>query len=120
MQRQIPVLTQDAEDHDVVLVADESDVFGEYALSTWDPRPVVGTAGLVLTAWHRPASRGGTQMQNRFEQGQGRADDRARLRRLAARSIGEAVTRTSSNDPKALREYLRSPEFEIGAFKGEG
>ena len=39
---------------------------------------------------------------------------------LAVRSIGEAVTRTSSNDPKALRDYLRGPEFAIGAFKGEG
>ena len=35
--RQIPILTQDAEDHDVVVVADESDVFGEYLpYRAWD------------------------------------------------------------------------------------
>jgi ABC transporter substrate binding protein (PQQ-dependent alcohol dehydrogenase system) len=122
-QRQIPMLTQEAEDHDVVVVADESDVFGEYVpYRTWEPRPVVGTAGLIPTAWHRAHEQwGGTQMQNRFEQGQGRAmTERDYTAWLAVRSLGEAVTRTNDNDPQALREYLRSEEFSIGAFKGEG
>jgi ABC transporter substrate binding protein (PQQ-dependent alcohol dehydrogenase system) len=35
------------------------------------------------------------------------------------RSLGEAVTRTNGKDPKVLRDYLRSTEFQIGAFKGE-
>jgi ABC transporter substrate binding protein (PQQ-dependent alcohol dehydrogenase system) len=39
---------------------------------------------------------------------------------LAVRSLGEAVTRAASNDPQALREYLRGDQFEIAAFKGEG
>ena len=26
----------------------------------------------------------------------------------------------SSNDPQVLRDYMRSDQFEIGAFKGEG
>ena len=123
IQRQIPILTQEAEDHDVVVVADESDVFGEYVpFRTWEPRPVVGTAGLVPTAWHRAHEQwGGTQMQNRFEQGQGRAmTERDYAAWLAVRSLGEAVTRTSANDPETLRDHLRSPEFQIAAFKGEG
>ena len=46
IQSQIPVLTQDAPEHDVVVVADESDVFGEYLpYRTWDPRPVAGHPG---------------------------------------------------------------------------
>jgi ABC transporter substrate binding protein (PQQ-dependent alcohol dehydrogenase system) len=123
IQRQMPVFTQGAPDHDVVVVADESDVFGEYVpYRTWEPRPVVGTVGLVPTAWHRAHEQwGGTQMQNRFEQGQGRAmTERDYAAWLAVRSLGEAVTRTGSNDPATLRAYLRSPQFEIGAFKGEG
>jgi ABC transporter substrate binding protein (PQQ-dependent alcohol dehydrogenase system) len=123
IQRQIPILTQDANDHDVIMVADESDVFGEYlAYRTWDPRPVVGTAGLIPTAWHRSHEQwGGTQMQNRFEQGQGRAmTERDYAAWLAVRSIGEAVTRTNGNDPQTLREYLRSAQFQVAAFKGEG
>ena len=47
IQRQMPVFTQDLPDHDVVLVADESEVFGTYVpFRTWIPRPVAGTAGL--------------------------------------------------------------------------
>ena len=38
---------------------------------------------------------------------------------LAVRALGEAVTRTSSNEPAVLRDYLRSDQFQIGAFKGE-
>ena len=46
VQQQMPVLTQDVPDYDVLVVADESDVFGEYLpYRTWDPRPVAGTQG---------------------------------------------------------------------------
>src|SRR3546814_2939226 len=52
----MPVFTQDFPDYDVLLVADESEVFGTYLpYRTWIPRPVAGTAGLVPSAWH-PAS----------------------------------------------------------------
>ena len=65
----MPMLTQGAPDHDVVMVADESDVFGDYLLfRTAEPRPVAGTHGLVAVAWHRSFEEyAGTQMQNRFE-----------------------------------------------------
>ncbi|TIM13718.1 MAG: branched-chain amino acid ABC transporter substrate-binding protein, partial [Mesorhizobium sp.] len=58
----------------VLLVADESEVFGTYVpFRTWIPRPVAGTAGLTPSAWH-PASEqwGGTQIQNRFAKANGR------------------------------------------------
>ena len=73
-QKQMAVFTQEADDHDVVVVADESDVFGEYLpYRVWDPRPVVGTQGLVPTAWHRSHEQwGGTQMQRRFRKFAGR------------------------------------------------
>jgi len=60
-------------------------------------------------------------MQGRFEDRAGRwmtETDYAAW--LAVRSIGEAVTRTNSVDSATLRDYLRSDDFEIGAFKGEG
>jgi ABC transporter substrate binding protein (PQQ-dependent alcohol dehydrogenase system) len=123
VQRQMPVFTQNAPEHDVVLVADESDVFGEYLpYQTWDPRPVVGTQGLVPTAWHRAHEQwAGTQMQSRFEKHAGRwMRERDYTAWLGVRSLGEAVTRTNSNDPAVLRDYLRGEEFELGAFKGEG
>lgn len=122
VQRQIPTFMQRAEDHDVVIVADESQVFGVYIpYRTWDPRPVAGDAGLRPLAWH-PAheSWGSTQIQRRFERDNGR-----RMTDLdydvwtAVRAIGEAVTRTNAADPAALRDYMLSDRFELGAFKGQ-
>ena len=36
----------------------------------------------------------------------------------AVRSVGEAAARTQSGDAKVLRDDIRSPEFELAAFKG--
>jgi ABC transporter substrate binding protein (PQQ-dependent alcohol dehydrogenase system) len=122
VQQQMPVFTQAAPEHDVLLVADESEVFGDYMpYRTWDPRPVAGTSGLVPTSWSRVQEQwGGTQLQRRFENFAGRPmTDRDFNAWLAVRSIGEAVTRTQSNEPKALHAYLLGDQFEIAAFKGE-
>ncbi len=122
IQRQMPVLTQDVPDYDVLVVADESDVFGEYLpYRTWDPRPVAGTQGLVPTAWSRVTEAwGGTQVQRRFEHFSGRwMTERDYNAWLAARIIGEAVTRAQTVDPQALHDYLMSDDFGIAAFKGE-
>ncbi len=122
VQQQIPSFMQGFPDHDVVVVADEGELFGEYfPYRTWVARPVIGTAGLVATSWH-PAIElwGGTQFQNRFKRLAGRT-----MRPLdynawvAVRSVGEAATRRSTNDPKVLIPYMRSAEFELAAFKGQ-
>ncbi|AUX74713.1 PQQ-dependent alcohol dehydrogenase-associated ABC transporter substrate-binding protein [Sinorhizobium fredii] len=122
IQRQMPVFTQAFPDHDVLLVADESEVFGTYVpFRTWIPRPVAGTAGLIPSAWH-PASEqwGGTQIQNRFAKANGRrmlSKDMAAW--TAARIVGEAATRTQSADPETLAAYIRSDDFSLAAFKGQ-
>ena len=47
----IPAFTQVA-DHDVLVVSDESNAFGEYLSGrTARPRPVAGTHGLVASVW---------------------------------------------------------------------
>ena len=123
IQKQMPVFTQGAADHDVLVVADESDIFGEYLpYRTWEPRPVAGTQGLIPTAWHRSHEQwGGTQLQRRFEKVAGRdMTERDYTAWLAVRSIGEAVTRTSSADVASIKDYLFGPDFAIAAFKGEG
>lgn len=122
IQRQMPVFTQEFPDHDVLLVADESEVFGTYVpFRTWIPRPVAGTSGLVPSAWH-PASEqwGGTQIQNRFAKANGRrmlSKDMAAW--TAARIIGEAATRTHSADPEVLAAFIRAEDFSIAAFRGQ-
>ena len=56
IQRQMPVFTQQAPAYDVLVAADESEVFASYLpYRTWDPRPVAGSAGLVPTSWDRGA-----------------------------------------------------------------
>ena len=122
VQQQMPVFTQGAPEHDVLVVADESEVFGDYMpYRTWDPRPVVGSSGLVPTSWSRVQEQwGGTQLQRRFEGFAGRPmTDRDFNVWLAVRAIGEAVTRTQSAEPKLLHDYLVGDQFEIAAFKGE-
>jgi len=123
IQSQMPMLTQGVPEHDVIVVADEDDVFGDYLLfRTYEPRPVAGTHGLVAVAWHRAFEEyAGTQMQNRFEKKAGRIMlERDYTAWLAVRIIGEAVTRTGKNDAEALRAYILSDRFEVAGFKGQG
>lgn len=121
IQSEVPTATQ-LDDHDVLIVADEHDSFGEFLpYRTWLPRPVAGTHGLVPTAWARVHEQwGGTQLQSRFEKAAGRwMTDRDHTAWMAARSIGEAATRTGSTDPDELVAFMRGPEFGLGAFKGQ-
>ena len=121
IQKQIPILTQGAPAHDVVVVADEADAFGEYLpYRTWDARPVAGTQGLVPTAWHRSHEQwGGTQIQRRFHKIAGRdMTVRDYANWAAMRSIGEAVTRVNSAEPEKIRAHLMGDGFKLAAFKG--
>ncbi len=120
-QRQMPVLTQGAPSYDVLIAADESEVFANYLpYRTFDPRPVAGSAGLVPTSWDGAHEQwGAQQLQNQFMQSFRRTmNARDSNAWLAMRMIGEAATRTASNEPEKLRAYLVSPDFSIAAFKG--
>lgn len=122
VQQQLPLVTQSAPPYDVVFVADESQVFGEYMpYRTWDPRPVVGTAGLIATAWARPyEEQGGTQLQNRFERKVGRImTERDYSAWLGVRAFGEAILRANTIQPAALRTYLLSDRFGVAGYKSE-
>ncbi len=122
VQRQMPVFTQGAPDHHVVVVADESDVFGAYVpFRTWNPAPVAGTDGLKPTSWS-PAHDlwGAIQLQNRFVRDVRRQmTDKDMQSWTAVRMIGEAATRTGSTDPAAMAEFITGPDFEVAAFKGQ-
>ena len=122
VQQQMPVFTQEAPSYDVLVAADESEVFANnLPYRTWDPRPVAGSAGLVPTSWDASNSLwGGIQMQDRFI---------AQFKRLmtpldmqawtAVRMIGEAASRQNSADPNKILDFLKGPELALGAFKGQ-
>ena len=122
IQRQIPMFTQSAPVYDVLVAADESEVFASYLpYRTWDPRPVAGSAGLIPKSWDPAHDQWGAhQLQNRFGTMYSR-----RMSALdgqswaAARMIGEAATRTRSTDPKTMLDFLKGPDFALAAFKGQ-
>lgn len=122
VQMQIPQFTQNAAEHDVIIVADETRQFADYVpYRAWTPRPVAGSSGLSPSSWH-PALElwGGTQFQNRFRRLSPRLiTDRDFDAWLAVRVLGEAATRTQSLDFKELDTYIHSPKFEVAGFKGE-
>ena len=108
-------------DYDVLVVADEGDNFGDdLSYRATDPRPVAGTQGLVPSAWARPFEQwGGTQLQSRFLKQAARwMTDRDYGAWMAVRAVGEAAAHGSSTDPQAIASFLRSPDFELAAFKG--
>ena len=122
VQRQIPVFTQETRDHNVVVAADESDVFALYLpFHAWTPRPVAGSGGLRPVSFHAAHEAwGATQFQRRFEKQNGRyvrPEDYNVW--VAFRVIGEAVARSSSGDIAVLRDYILSDAFELAAFKGQ-
>jgi ABC transporter substrate binding protein (PQQ-dependent alcohol dehydrogenase system) len=119
-QSDVPVFTQ-VDDYDVLVVADEQGLFGEYLdYRTWYPRPVIGTQGLIATAWHRTHEQwGAVQIQNRFKEQAGRwMEEQDYAAYLAVRAIGEAATRTKSSELKPVKDYLLSEQFALQGYKG--
>lgn len=122
VQQQMAAFTQISTEYDVIVVADESEIFGPYVpYRSWMPRPVVGTSGLVPMSWH-PAHEqwGATQLQNRFFTLAGRIMTPLDFHGwVAARAIGEAATRSKSSAFADIRDYILGPDFGVAAFKGQ-
>jgi ABC transporter substrate binding protein (PQQ-dependent alcohol dehydrogenase system) len=122
IQRQMPVFTQGAPAYDILVAADESEVFAPYLpYRTWDPRPVAGSAGLVPKSWDAAHDQwGAVQMQNRFLKLNSRRMTALDMQAwTAARMIGEAASRVNSPDRKTVVDFLKGPDFSIAAFKGQ-
>ena len=121
IQRQMPVFTQEAPAYDVLVAADESEVFAAYLpYRTWDPRPVAGSAGLVPTSWDASHDQwGAVQIQNRFLKQNSRRMTALDMQAwTATRVIGEAISRTNSADPKTVFSFIKGKDFSVAAFKG--
>ena len=118
----MPLFLQGAPDHDVLVAADESEVFASYLpYRTREPRPVAGSAGLTPKSWDAAHDQwGANQLQNRFmgmfSRRMTALDGQAWT---AGRMIGEAASRVASADPKTMFAYLKGPDFALAAFKGQ-
>jgi ABC transporter substrate binding protein (PQQ-dependent alcohol dehydrogenase system) len=121
IQSQIPLFTQSAPDYDVLIAADESQVFAPYLpYRTSEPRPVAGSAGLVPTSWDASHDQwGAIQLQNRFRRSFSRRMTALDMQAwTAARMIGEAVEHVQSADAQRILDFIKGPDFALAAFKG--
>jgi ABC transporter substrate binding protein (PQQ-dependent alcohol dehydrogenase system) len=109
-------------DYDVIMVADENQLFAPLIPYRGGGRPriVAGTTGLFATTWSPGHEKwGATQANNNFE----RDFDRLMLpldhqAYVAARTIGEAVTRNPDNDFDTVSEFIHGPDLQLAPFKG--
>jgi ABC transporter substrate binding protein (PQQ-dependent alcohol dehydrogenase system) len=121
IQSQIPLFTQSAPDYDVLIAADESQVFAPYLpYRTSEPRPVAGSAGLVPTSWDASHDQwGAIQLQNRFRRSFSRRMTALDMQAwTSVRMIGEAVEHVQSADAQRILDFIKGPDFALAAFKG--
>jgi ABC transporter substrate binding protein (PQQ-dependent alcohol dehydrogenase system) len=117
---EFPVFTQ-ASDYDVILVADFYGDFGEFlSFNTWLPRPIAGTQGLKPLQWHKVIEAwGAAQMQSRFEKFAKRWMKQKDFSNwVAIRTIISSIAQTKTALVDENIKYIRSKEFEIGAYMG--
>ena len=123
IQTQMPMLTRGVPDYDVAFVADETNSFGLYLqYRTTDPRPVVGTDGLVATAWGAAYESYGAQpLHDHFVKFAHREITvRDYEGWLAVHLLGMAVMYDKSNDVDAIRKYITSDNLKLSGYKGQG
>lgn len=108
--------------YDVVYVADSSGEFGRYVpYSTSLPRPVVGSAGLVPTAWSWTWDRdAATQLQHRYE----KFSPRRRMNGAdwaaweAVKAVTQSVVRSRSTAFELVKAFLLSDQLSLDTVKG--
>jgi ABC transporter substrate binding protein (PQQ-dependent alcohol dehydrogenase system) len=108
--------------YDVVYVADSGGEFGRYvAYETSLPRPVVGSAGLMATAWSWSWGRdAAVQLQHRFE----KASLPLRMNGAdwaaweAVKAVTQATVRSHPADFDTVRTFLLSEKLNLDTVKG--
>ncbi len=119
-QNNIALLTGEPA-HDVVFLADSYGEFGRYVpYATYAARLVVGSEGLVPSAWHWTWERhGAPQLNQRFDKAAGRAmADEDWAAWAAVRVVVEAIARSGSREAGRLRRELLDPDFTFDLYKG--
>jgi len=109
-------------DYQVIIVADEDQLFGPYMpyRAGGEPRPVAGTTGLVATTWSPGHEKwGATQANNHFQKDYKRLmlpiDYQAYV---AARTVGEAVTRNHGAPFDTVAAFVHGKDLQLAPFKG--
>jgi len=114
------LLTGDA-DYDVVFLADHAGDFARLLpYNTALPRPIIGAAGLVATAWHPYWERqGAPQLNHRFEKAANHPmSERDWSTWVAVRAIVEASVRGKARGAADLIPALLDPALTLELYKG--
>jgi ABC transporter substrate binding protein (PQQ-dependent alcohol dehydrogenase system) len=122
VQAQIPMITEEASDHDVMWVINSDDDFGDYLMyRTYLPRPVVGTQGLQATAWDKSYTEsGGMHFQNAIPRLAKRPPvERDYTAWLGVRAITDSAMKSGKTAPQEVKAYLLSDQFKLEGFKGQ-
>ena len=108
--------------YDVVYVADSSGEFGRYVpYQTSLPRPVVGTAGLIPTAWSWSWGRdAAVQLQHRYEKlsPERRMNGADWAAWEAVKAVTQATVRTKSTNFDIVKAFLLSDKLTLDTVKG--
>jgi len=117
------------EKYEVLVLADEGNTFGDSGNSfgdyipyrTWKPTIVVGGEILKPTSWHFAHEQwGGNQMQSRFLKDSKRLMTNIDFNSwVGIRTLGEAITRSKSLDPKVVLDKIMDEKFNLAAYKGK-
>lgn len=110
-----------AADYDVIFLADAHGEFGRYLpYQSYLPRPVIGSEGLIASAWHWTWERhGAPQLNQRFDRLAKRpmaAEDWAAW--AAVKAVVEAASRSRATATATLRDALTAPDLRLDAYKG--
>jgi ABC transporter substrate binding protein (PQQ-dependent alcohol dehydrogenase system) len=115
-------LMTDGVSYDVVYVADRSGEFARYVpYHTALPRPIVGSAGLVATAWSWSWDRdAAVQLQHRYEKAApGRRMNGADWAAWeAVKAVAQGVVRSRSTAFDAVRGFIASDKLSLDTVKG--
>ncbi|MFL5260485.1 MAG: amino acid ABC transporter substrate-binding protein [Hyphomicrobiales bacterium] len=107
--------------YDTVFVADEGRQFAPYVpYNTFDPRPVIGSEGLIASAWHPFWERqGAPQLNRRFFRRNGRVmSDEDWATWAALRALVDAIVRMHGAGDRPLDQALLDPQSTIELYKG--
>lgn len=107
--------------YEVVVVIDNDGEFARFEApyQVNNPRPVMGTAGLVPLGWHWSWERAGApQVNARFETTNGRRmDDGDWAGWVAVKAIVQSVLRTQSTEYEDVRGYLLGDRLNLDGSK---
>jgi ABC transporter substrate binding protein (PQQ-dependent alcohol dehydrogenase system) len=119
-QNNVRLLTEGVS-YDTLFVADAEREFAPFVpYNMMDPRPVIGSEGLVASAWHVYWERqGAPQLNRRFFRKSGRMmSDEDWATWVAARAVVDAMVKNRKTPDRPLTEALLDPDLTIELYKG--